>query len=43
MTDHGRSRHHIVCPNDPELFGAAAPLMMAHEVGQAARLVAGGL
>lgn len=41
IADHDRSRHHIVWPKDPELFGLAAPLMMAHEIGEAAPLKAG--
>ena len=36
IPDHGTSRHHIVWPNDPDFFGAAAPLLIAHEIGKAA-------
>ena len=30
----GRPRHHIAWPNDPDLFGAGAHLIMAHEIGK---------
>ena len=36
--DPSKPRHHITWPNDPHFFGKAAPLMMAHEIGKAARL-----
>lgn len=30
----GRPRHHIAWPNDPDIFGASASLIMAHEIGK---------
>lgn len=36
----GMPPHHIVWPADPDFFGAAAHLNMAHEIGKATRLMA---
>lgn len=38
----GRPRHHIAWPDDPDLFGAGAHLIMAHEIGKLPSTVAFG-
>ena len=40
IPEDGKPRHYIAWADDPDLFGKAAALMMAHEIGESARLIA---